>query len=313
MIRNMNRSIETDIKLIKFKHYIARHPQKAFGYYCLAKLYMEWGSFGIPEELLKKAQSIGRPFVPAIIGLIGVYANQGRFLKAAMLYDKNRHILESKEIYKSRTARAVTSIYDSQPALIRRGKNIALLKLLTSFSRKEPNPVAALLIAMHGIAGGVRNEKALALYRMILNMKGITDNFRWHLLKTLARNKPSLYKSRDTASLFSGIPKGCSFEYADTIFSAILDSGNHTRIPRIFNELCKKNHPISPPNLWKLLVWSKGQSDLDDNMVFECCRHLIKAGWLDRIVAGAMIELHRYKGFNLTQKEASMLELFGYQ
>lgn len=308
--------INTEIKIIKLNDYISRHPEKSIGYYCLARFYMDLGRYDMAEGFLKEILSKNCKFAPGIIAVIENYVKQGRFLKAVSYYEKHRHMLESKNILRLRTARAVTSVFDTEREMLNRKTSILPLQLLHPvsglFSKKGDNLVTVLLLAMHNANNKAANEKALMLYRKILNMKGLSDNLRWHLLKLLGSYDPSLFISTDTASLFTRVPEGCSAEYANVIFSSALESLNRIKIKRVFDSIVRLNLPVSPSNLWKYVAWCRNESILDES-VRECCRQLVKAGWMDKILLGTLTELRDKRGISLSPEENRALELFNYQ
>jgi tetratricopeptide (TPR) repeat protein len=307
-------NIYTDIKFIKLMDYTARYPEKSIGYFCLARLCMDSGRYDAAGDYLKKALSGSRRPAPVIIAAIENCVKQGKFLKAANYYEKHRHILESKNISRQRTARAVTSIFESERKILNRKTGIVPLQLLqpvsSLFGKKEDNLVTILLLAMHKAVNKDMGERALLLYNKILNMNGVSDGFRWHLLKLLGRRAPSLFASRSTASLFTCIPKGCSTQYANIIFDTALESDNRARIAQILECLGRQNLPVSPSTMWKYVVWCRNESILDD-YVREYCRRLVKAGWVDRILLGTLADLRDKKGISLSSEENRYLELFG--
>ena len=202
-------NIYTDIKFIKLMDYTARYPEKSIGYFCLARLCMDSGRYDAAGDYLKALSGSRRP-APVIIAAIENCVKQGKFLKAANYYEKYRHILESKNISRQRTARAVTSIFESERKILNRKTGIVPLQLLqpvsSLFGKKEDNLVTILLLAMHKAVNKDMGERALLLYNKILNMNGVSDGFRWHLLKLLA-GVPFAFASRSTASLLPAFPR----------------------------------------------------------------------------------------------------------
>lgn len=308
-------SIKTDITLLKYKDYVTRHPNKALGYYGLARLYMDLDSLQVPEEFLKKALEKDPGFMRAEIALIELYMRQGRFLRAVRLYLKHRQEIEGSRLYRSLAANAVTKVFETDRELVLGKRRILSLYILNTFTHildlKKGSPAALMILGMHSAAGRDKSSDALSIYKILLSREGLSDSFRWHMLKALARYGPSLYKDPHTASLFRHVPKECTSEYANVIFKSALDSFRLSRITSVYKDLDGGNHIIYPSNLWRYIEYKRSISDLD-NTVRDCCRRLLRAGWMDKIVAATLIHFHERKNSRLSPEEEKLFVLYGY-
>ena len=82
-----------DIRIIKYEQYIKENPEKAYGFYCLGRLYFNLGKYNAAENYFKKALSLDEGYTRAIIALIELYVYKKKFIKAVFLFPNTDKIL----------------------------------------------------------------------------------------------------------------------------------------------------------------------------------------------------------------------------
>ena len=317
----MNTCMEKiDIRMLKYKNYIKKHPQKAYGYYCMGELLLMVGECMAAEEYFNKALSADSGFARAGIGLIGAYAYRGKFLKAARYYGTNIETLKRRRIYGIKLAGVLSCAYANGAFS---GKQRGLLsvliykyeiKVLNDLYNKDPGNLAANLLLCIDCLNACRTDyKAVVIYNTCVNLDGLCDGMRWKLIKLLSADDPSILDNKELADKFSGMPDAsCGAEYINTIFEAALEQKTVEKARKLLKSIKDGGKSPSSRSLWKYVKRCMEDS-IYDASVLNCCRKLISNGWIDSVTVEAMKKMKELRIAARTEQEDRILELYGYK
>ncbi len=300
---------KNEIRLIKYREYLIRKPEKAFGYYCIAKYYIDKGNFDMGKKYISLAIGKNPGYMPSILTLLDMYIQNSKYIKAVKIYEKYKSRLEAKKVYGIKINRSITSLYKkiNSRSLSRLQAYWSFRKLL---GKDDENLIVNLLACMHSLEKGQTNNEAMGMYKKYLYTRGINDNMRWELLKILGRYEPSIYTNKKIILLFDSIPDDCSSGYANNIFKEVFKAQNF-KIGEFMRQIDKKGLIIASSNLWKYVYWCS-QTKNFDKLLYKCCKRLLNAGWVDKLIAQTIIELTGMGIAAPSEKELKALELYGY-
>ncbi len=309
-----------DIRIIKYKSYIKKFPEKAYGFYCLGRLNLDLGNFKDAEVYFKKSLLLNSKYVRSKIGLIECYLNKNRLLLAANYFRKNSIDFSAKKIYLIKLTRAISNHFDKNTFKTTQKKILPLLifnhamKSLTSmFNSNSESVVVDLFLCINYLHSNSNSEKAFVLYNICVSMYGLNDNMRWKIVQILAKENPTIYKDDIIASKFECIPlNDCISDYANLIFASSLRSKNITKVKNIFNYIKKSDKPILTSNIWRYIEWCISNSVYDKDLYFSCSR-LLNLGWMDKLIAETIYKLKDLAVVDNIEKEVNLLRLFGYE
>lgn len=300
-----------DISILKYKTYISKYPDKAYGYYCLGNLYFLSDNYKRAEDYYKRALLRNNRYIHAVIGLIQLYVFRKKFFRAVNLYDRYNEAIQSKKIYVRKLAGTLSAVYrtsiveTSTPLIVFN----PLRRLLTG---KKENLVTDLLLCIYYLSKRQRDPQAMVIFKKCIFMDNIDDNLRWDLLNILVRQDRSLSGNTEIASLFQTLPDNCTSEYANIILDSAFTNGSNMKIKNIYKVLNNYDRVISSSNLWKYIYWNRDRRNYDIT-VYNCCRRLLKIGWMDRLLAETLLNLKQLNIANPTAKESKLLNLYGYE
>lgn len=308
-----------DLRMLKYKNYIRRHPQKAYGYYCMGKLKLTMDQHKDAVELFNKALSLDDGFIYARIGLVECFITRGRLVKASNYFHRHAKSFSKKNIHMLRLINSVSSYYSSA-ALDTNNMGffkLAVLKyelysLKSRYGREPANIVAGLLLCINYLLSEVTDEKAVAIYNECVGLEGLCDSMRWAIVNKLSKDNPAILKNIEIAAMFESIPdKDCSSVYVNTIFEAFLKNKSIKEIKRILDGINESEKVLSLSNQWKYVLECM-ENSIYDISVYKCCKRLIGAGWVDNILAGTLYRLKELKIIENIGNEEKVLSLFGY-
>ncbi|NLD50144.1 MAG: tetratricopeptide repeat protein [Clostridiaceae bacterium] len=316
----MNSSSKTDIRLVKYEDYVRKHPKKAYGYYCLGKIHMMLCNYKTAEEHFQKALLLDKGHTLSIVGLIEAYVLRRKLLKAVNLFSRHREDINRKYIYRVRLVRTVSSALKKSNMFS--GKSGGLISDLVmkytiyyakGMVKKEANNIVLkLILAIYYLKSDERNPFIHQLFKTCVYWDGLEDSLRWELLKNLDRSGENLFYDISIARKFSSIPDtGCSSEYASIIFGTSLIEGKRTKVTGVYNSAGKFDIKLSPNMMWSYVNWSM-ENSFYDNSVYDCCRKLIRTGWIDRLIAETMIKLRDKNAVKFSNEDERVLRLYGY-
>jgi tetratricopeptide (TPR) repeat protein len=308
-----------DLRMLKYKNYIRRHPEKAYGYYSLGKLKLIVGQHKEAVQLFNKALSLDNKFVYARIGMIEYYISRRKSAEACRYFGKHSGSFTEKNIHMIRLIKAVSSFYVSNiPDLNHLNifqlavRKYEFFLLRNRLDRDPANTVAVLLVCINSLFTGATDENAMALYSKCIGLRGLCDNMRWAIISRLSEKEPSLLRDLEIASMFDRIPdRDCPQAYINTIFEAFVKTKDIKEVKRLFNSIPENDKILSLPNQWKYILKCT-ENSFYDLSVYKCCRRLINAGWVDNILAGTLFMLKELKITEKTEDEEKILNLFGY-
>lgn len=309
-----------DIRVVKYEDYIKKHPQKAYGYYCLGNLHLMTNRYKLAEEYFQKSLAVDANHTLSVIGLIEAYVFRRKFLKAVYLFSKHRQRIIDKYIYRVRLVRGVSSFY-SKADLFRIGAkglfSVLFMKYTMYYVKKlvdseSNNIVLKLILCMYYLNSEEKSFYIIQLFKTCIYWDGLEDTFRWAMIKRLSQMGEKLYYDISIARKFTTIPDAnCTDEYVDMIFSTALDSGNSGRITGVYGTAGKYNKNISPRLMWRYVQWSRENSFYDPT-VYDCCKKLVKLGWMDNVLANTMLKFREKNAVKLGNEAERALRLFGY-
>ncbi|MGI6778933.1 MAG: tetratricopeptide repeat protein [Acetivibrionales bacterium] len=307
------------LRILKYKNYIKKHPQKPYGYYCLGHLYITEGKYKTAEQFFSKALSLNSGYTLAKIGLIKCFICRGKILKAVRFYNANMEEINSKQIFIKKLIRNISSCWDNNLAFSHQGLfpsiilKYSIKALETLYKSKPCNIVATLILCIYYLAKGDIEGKALSVYNSCVCMDAITDSMRWTLVKTLSTANPDIFENTAIAEKFSRLPEpNCPPLYANKIFEAALKyRGSMSKAKIIFESMEKPDKVISLLNLWEY-TRQCSEASLYDVSVYRCCSILLKAGWVDKVLAGAVKSIKKMNIVHDLKQEERILHLFGY-
>lgn len=320
MVLIMSSANKTDIRLIKYEDYVRKHPKKAYGYYCLGKIHIMLSNYKAAEEYFQKALLQEKGHTLSKIGLIEAYVYRRKYLKAVNYFSRHREDINRKYVFRVRLVRAISSALKKSSMFSGKseGPVADLIMRYTIYyakglvKKETSNIVLKLLLAMYYLRSDERNPFIHQLFKTCVYWEGLEDSLRWEFLKNLDRSGENLFYDINIARKFSSIPDtGCSSEYANIIFGTSLIEGKKDKITGMYNSASKFDIKLSPNMMWSYINWSMKNSFYDSS-VYDCCRKLIKTGWIDKLIAETMIKLRNKNAVKLSQEDEKLLRLFGY-
>lgn len=316
----IDNSKKNDIRVLKYEEYVKKHPKKAYGYYCLGRLHLMLENYKTAQEYFQKSLSINPEHTLSKISLTEVYVFRRKFLKAVSFFSKHRQDIIRKYIFRLKLVRGVSSFYRKSDLFTMKSQGLIaslFLKYTMYYAadmvkKESQNIVLKLLLSMHYLSTNERNPFVNQIFKTCVYWDGLDDLIRWELLKSLSETGEKLFYDVNIARKFSNIPvSDCSAEYANIIFGASLLNGSRKKIVGIYNSAGKFDIKLSPNMLWSYINWSK-ENLCYDNSVYDCCKRLVKTGWVDRLVAETMIKMREKKSVSFTDEDERVLKLYGY-
>lgn len=317
-MKNKTENINTTI--LKYEKYIKKNPQKAYGFYCLGRLYFILGKYKIAEKYFKKALSVDKSYTRAMIGLIESYLFRKKFMKAVHLFSKYREDINKNYIFRVKLVRGVSSFYSKDDFF--RTASIGILKKMflkhtmsaarDLVAKESNNIVLKIILSMYYLKTGENNIFVMQMFKTCVYWDGLDDHLRWEILKSLSESGDKLIYDMNIARKFSTIPhSNCSDEYAGMILGASMLKGNVSKTAEIYNLANKYNKRLTPQALWRYIYWCKKESFYDAS-VYDSCKKLIELGWMDRIIADIFLTFKNIKTVHLTEGDEQILKLYGY-
>lgn len=308
-----------DIRMVKYENYIKNNPHKPYGYYCMGKIQIYKGFYKKAESYFNNTLELDKNFVRAVIGLIEVYMYQGKHLKAVYLYNRYSNHIKNKNIYTVKLVRAVSSLYNanklnpSEKRIISRLVLNHIIKSVYKILKRQPNnPVLNLILCMNFLYSHEKNKESYRIYMTCINMDGLDNNLRYSLVQILSRMGIDILHNDQIASKFSDIPSSeCKAEYVNRILKAAIKSGKINNAKKMLNSIGISEKSIPLSSLWMFIYWSREYS-IYDKQVLQCCRKLLKSGWVDKLVAQTFFILKELSIARHTDNEDRILKLYGY-
>lgn len=315
-----NNKKNIDIRILKYEEYIKKHPQKAYGYYCLGRLYLMKEKYKVAEEYFQKSLAIDGNYTLSKVALIETYVFRKKFLKAVYMFGKNRQEIIDKFIYRVKMVRGISSFYSKSDLFKNKQKGLfnALFMKYTMHVAKElakkesHNIVLKLILCMYYINSSEKSLYIIQLFKTCVYWDGLDDTLRWTLVERLSELGEKLYYDINIARKFSTIPDSkCANEYVDLIFSSSLVKGDRGKLAGIYDTANKYKKSVSPSILWRYVYWSKENSFYDPT-VYDCCKKLMKLGWMDKVIAETVLRFEEKNAVKLEDEAKKALKLFGY-
>lgn len=315
-----NKTKKMDIRILKYEEYVKKHPQKAYGYYCLGRLHLMTGKYKLAEEYFNKSLAKDSDYVLAKVGLIEASVFKKKFLKAVYLFTKYRRDIIDKYIYRVKLVRGVSSFYRKDDIFRNQGGGLFSVLLLNYsihyikklVDKEASNIVLKLILCMYYLKTGEKSFYTVQLFKTCVYWDGLDDTLRWTLIERLAELGDKLFYDVDIARKFSTIPDSkCSNEYVSMIFNTALRKNDKAKIVRVYEAANKYNKSISTGLLWRYICWSKDNSFFDPS-VYDCCKKLMKLGWMDKVIAHMLLKFEEKKAVKLEDETEKALKLFGY-
>lgn len=315
-----NKTGKIDIRIVKYEQYVKENPQKAYGFYCLGRLYFILGKHKTAENYFKKALLLDEGYTRAIIALIELYVYRKKFIKAVYLFSKHRQDINKNYIFRVKLVRGVSSFY-SKDDFFRTGSIGFLKKLFLKNTmryakdlvpKESSNIVLKIILCMYYLKTGENNIFVMQMFKTCVYWDGLDDHLRWGLLKALSDSGNNLVYDMYIARKFTSIPhSNCSDEYAGIILAASMLKGDVTKASEIYNLANKYNKKLAPEIMWRYVYWCE-ENSFYDNSVYDCCKKLIKLGWMDRVVARTLLVFKDKSNVKLSKRDEQILKLYGY-
>lgn len=309
-----------DAKIAKYKQYIRKYPRKAYGFYCVGRLYFMLKKYKIAENYFKKALSVDENYVRAKVALIELYVFRKKFMKAIYLFSKYRQDINDKYIFRVKLVRGVSSFY-SENNFFRTAPVTFLKNLCLKFSmnrarnlvvKESSNIVLKIILCMYYLKAGENNIFVMQMFKICVYWDGLDDYLRWELLKALSDSGDNLIYDMNIARKFSTIPHhNCSDEYAGMILGASMFKENIAKTEEIYNRANKYDKKLAPQILWRYVYWCKKNSFYRYS-AYDSCKKLIELGWVDRIIAEILLIFKDKNIIKLTKDDEHVLKLYGY-
>lgn len=315
-----NKTKKIDIRILKYEEYVKKHPKKAYGYYCLGRLYLMTGKYKQAEEYFNKSLAKDSDYVLAKVGLIEVNVFKKKFLKAVYLFTKYRRDIIDKYVYRVKLVRGVSSFYRESDIFRAQGGGLFSMLLLNYsiyyikklVDKESSNIVLKLILCMYYLKTGEKSFFTIQLFKTCVYWDGLDDTLRWALIERLAELGDKLYYDVNIARKFSTIPDSkCSNEYVSMIFNTALKKGDKGKMVRVYETANKYNINISTKLLWQYIYWSNKNSFFDPS-VYDCCKRLMKLGWMDKVIAHMLLKFKEKKAVRLGEETERALKVFGY-
>lgn len=315
-----NKTEKIDIRIVKYEQYVKKNPNKAYGFYCLGRLYFSLGKYNTAENYFKKALSVDENYTRAIIALIELYVYRKKFIKAVYIFSKHRQDINKNYIFRVKLVRGVSSFY-SKSDFFRTGSigflKSMFLKHTMRYARdlvpkESSNIVLKIILCMYYLKTGENNIFVTQMYKTCVYWDGLDDQLRWDILNNLSNSGNKLVYDMNIAKKFTSIPpSNCSDEYAGIILLASMLKGDVKKTSEIYNLANKYNKKLEPEIMWRYIYWCK-ENSFYDNSVYDCCKKLIKSGWIDKVVAQTLLIFRDKNNVKLSKRDKQILELYGY-
>lgn len=309
-----------DLRILKYKNHIRKNPQKPYGYYCMGKLLGMADRFAEAERYLLQALDMDPGYTAAAIGMVETSVRAGHPAKAAKLYSRYANtIIDGKNIRRLKLVRAVSSLANCKVfspdslGLLARIRTKLEFRLLQNVYKKDPGYLLAnLLLGMLYLKNGNASDQAIAIFNTCAGMEGLTDSLRWSFVKALARDNPAILQNTEIAGRFERMPSpNCPASYVNTVFSTLTRTGDNRKVRRFSESMPDFEKVLSLSNLWNYVVFN-GEHAENDPLVHKSCKKLIHAGWIDRVVAGAVYQIKTNGSKDPLTAEKKILHLFGF-
>lgn len=317
----MNRDSEKlGLRILKYKDYISKYPDKAYGHYCLGSLYLMDGQYKAGEKCFLKALALKAGYVPALIGIIEAALCQKKLLKAVNLYTLHSSSIKEKKVFMAGLIKKISSHFMEAETIMKPASLLASILFkyemfaMNALYKKDPaNEAANIILCMNYFTEKNMSDKAVVVYNTCVLLDGLDDVMRWELVKLLSQEDPSIYHNTEIAAKFASIPDtAIASKYADTLFERALFDFKADRFKKLSSSFKGLENSLSLKNQWKYLKWCKDNSYYN-SLTVKCCRRLIKSGWVDSLIADSVEQLKRHKLAGSTEHEDHILELFGYK
>lgn len=306
--------------LTKYHNYVKQNPKKASGFYCLAMINMALGNYKDAQSNFEKTLSINSNHTLSKVGLIVVNIYRRKFVQAVNMYSQYRNEINGKKMYRRKLVRGVTEFYSRDSFFSHKSKDVSgplfhkftIQPMLSMLSEEADNVVIILLLAMYYMAIDERSLDIMYILKDCVYLESVDDNMRWALLKAIANCGEKLYFDLDLASKFNSIPEpDCPEQYVKTIYDTALLGRNKYKVKNVISSMNKSGKKLTLNMAWKYVDWS-WNVELCDLSVYECCKELIEAGWVDIVVLEMMNKLQSQNVITLTEEELRLMKLFGY-
>lgn len=315
----MNSSV-IEIRKIKYNDYIDKHPDKPYGYYALGELELMSSSYDTAMNYFTKALHLDPHYERANIGYILCLLQEDKVIQAIRHFNKNGDNIKKKRILMQDLVHGICSyqpLTDPDVNIQVECKTVDLTGKLNRIIwnyKRNPNIVAGVMIALHFMNNPSKRHDSMktTLYSDLVIQPGIVESLRWHMVRTLSAHQPEVYYNRLIASMFRYIPiNSMTPEYANTIFSVALTRQNNEQIRRIRQSADNAMIPITQDNMWHY-VYLAHQNGHYDKSVMNDCITLIRSGWIDSAVTGALSNMMALKMEGYTRQDLKKVQLFGF-
>ncbi len=309
-----------EIRKIKYNAYIEKHPEKPYGYYALGELEMISKSYGTAINYFTKALSLDDNYPRAKIGYLICLVQEQKYIQAIKYFSKKCTYIAKKNILLRDMLNgicvkdAVTNPEIEKPATCRKVNLGNKYYRIYWMYRRSENPVAALLLALHFYENKANKQEKhrISLFEDLVNYPGIPEALRWFMIKTISDKKPDIFEDNSLAALFNYIPgKEVLTSYANKIFSVALLTNNEHKINRLYRSISDSFIPLTNDNMWHFVYVCHQKGRYNSSVMF-CCKSLIKSGWIDSVIAGAIYKMKELNMGGLSGKEEEIIKLFGY-
>lgn len=310
-----------EIRKIKYNDYVDKHPNKPYGYYALGELELMCSSYDTAMNYFIKALYTDEHYDRAKIGYILCLLHDGKIIQAIRYFDKKcKHFMHKKILLQD----LIHGICSDRPLSnpdVRVPVNCKVVDLRGKMNRvlwiykRNGNLIAGVLLALHFMNNRSKLYDRIQtdLYQELVLQPGIVEPLRWHMLQRLSTKKPETLENSVIAAMFRYIPSNeMTQEYANTIFSEALKSKNKDRIKQCYQSAVDANIQITSENMWHYIFLAHKFGDYDDS-IMKCCISLIRKGWIDTAVAGALNSMIILNMEGYTERDIEMIRLFGYE
>ncbi|HBN85589.1 MAG TPA: hypothetical protein DDZ89_17300 [Clostridiales bacterium] len=309
-----------EIRKIKYNDYVDKHPDKPYGYYALGELELMSSSYDKAMNYFAKALQLDPYYERANIGYILCLLQEGKIMQAIRHFDKNGENIKQKRILMQDLVHGVCSDHPLTDPNVRIPVDCKTVDLTGKLNRviwsykRNRNIVTGILIALHFMSNPSKRHDFVKtiVYTDLVIQPGIVESLRWHMIRYLSDQQPDVCENRLIASLFQYIPiNNMTPEYANTVFSVALTSQNKEQIRQIRQSADNAIIPITQDNLWHY-IYLAHQNGSYDHSVMNDCLSLIRSGWVDSTVAGALKDMIALHMDGYTKQDLRTIQLFGF-
>lgn len=310
-----------EIRKIKYSDYVDKHPDKPYGYYALGELELMSSSYEKAMIYFTKALSLDPGFDRASIGYILCLIQENKLMQAIRhLYKNGKNILKKKILMQDLIHGLCSSLPLTDPDLNipMDCKTVDLTgmvgRVIWHYKRKR-NIVAGVMLALHFMSNPSRRYESfkVLLYSDLVIMPGIIESLRWNMVSDLAVHYPEVLQDRLIASMFRYIPSNdMTPEYANTVFSTALTGQKKDLVGQIRRSADYAMIPLTQDNKWHY-VYTAYMNKTYDKSVMQDCVFLIRSGWIDPTVAGALKDMILLKMEGYTKRDLERIQLFGFE